>query len=99
MKFIIPYTHVNDLEDDCPLLLSIMLRGMGRCMKTTKTPTFWVIDAGEEFPTYIRLKYGWVPIDITSQEWNELDANGVTYMSHSRYIELSHGLTDLLSIG
>ena len=84
MKYLSTVNKVYYLEEaECELLTGVRCESGGKLSADT-WGNGWIFETDEYFPSFCVIKYGFEPIEITDDEYRQLQIDGVTWVDKLR---------------
>lgn len=83
MKYLVPGKRISDLgEEDFELLLAVSI--YDKSLEKNTWGAGWVFDATESFNLFCMLKFGWSPVEISEEEYEQIIRDGVCFPKKER---------------
>lgn len=83
MKYLIPGKQIFNLGDEeFDLLVAISVHD--KSLKKETWGSGWIFDATESFNLFCMLKFGWAPVEILEEEYEQIIRDGVSFPKKER---------------
>lgn len=83
MKYLVPGKRIAAFSDgEFDLLVAVSV--LNKSLKKETWGAGWIFDATESFNLFCLLKFGWAPIEITDEEYEQVVRDGVSFLNKER---------------